>query len=163
MFKAEYPIPFLTFTLSLVIFLTGLAAPIGNGLFGYPNGELFYTYLSPICHQQPLRSYWLFDHPLALCARCTGGYLGVIIGCIFCFYQFRKFPHSKRMTIYTLSFIGLFLLSVGEAYLKIWDSNLSRFISGFGGGLGFGGMSYIIGIILSIIYQRINNFISEFK
>ena len=33
-----------------------------------------------ICHQIPDRSFYLEDHRLPLCARCTGTYLGVAIG-----------------------------------------------------------------------------------
>jgi len=32
-----------------------------------------------VCHQIPDRSYWALGHPLPLCARCTGQYLGALV------------------------------------------------------------------------------------
>jgi uncharacterized membrane protein len=33
-----------------------------------------------ICHRMPDRSFWLGDRPFPLCARCTGTFLGAIVG-----------------------------------------------------------------------------------
>lgn len=35
-----------------------------------------------ICHQEPARSFYLNGKPLPLCARCTGFYVGLVIGAI---------------------------------------------------------------------------------
>lgn len=35
-----------------------------------------YLLFAPICHQLPERSFHLFGHPLAVCQRCFGLYLG---------------------------------------------------------------------------------------
>src|SRR5262249_26791053 len=37
---------------------------------------------SLVCHQMPERSFYLFGHPLAVCARCTGIYFGIAVGMI---------------------------------------------------------------------------------
>ena len=37
-------------------------------------------FFSPVCHQDPQRSVWLFGAPAALCARCLGLYLGAAAG-----------------------------------------------------------------------------------
>ena len=45
-------------------------------------GFLIYFIFSPLCHQIPERSFHLFGFPLAVCSRCTGIYLGLLIGTI---------------------------------------------------------------------------------
>lgn len=37
-------------------------------------------FFSPVCHQDPGRSLWLFGAPMAVCARCMGLYLGAAAG-----------------------------------------------------------------------------------
>jgi len=37
---------------------------------------------SPLCHQEPARSFQVDGHPMAVCARCTGIYLGFLLGLI---------------------------------------------------------------------------------
>ncbi len=37
-------------------------------------------FFSPVCHQDPVRSFWLFGGPVAVCARCLGIYLGAAAG-----------------------------------------------------------------------------------
>ncbi len=49
------------------------------------NGHLFsavslYRGLSAVCHQIPERSFHLLGFPLAVCSRCTGIYVGFVIG-----------------------------------------------------------------------------------
>lgn len=36
-----------------------------------------------ICHQMEDRSFWFWDYPLAVCARCSGIYFGVLLGTLF--------------------------------------------------------------------------------
>jgi uncharacterized membrane protein len=42
-----------------------------------------YLFFSPICHQIPERSFFVFGHQLPVCARCTGIYTGALIGSFF--------------------------------------------------------------------------------
>lgn len=37
-------------------------------------------FFSPVCHQDPARSFWLLGAPVAVCARCLGIYLGAALG-----------------------------------------------------------------------------------
>jgi uncharacterized membrane protein len=37
-------------------------------------------FFSPVCHQDPARSLWVFGGPVAVCARCLGMYLGAAAG-----------------------------------------------------------------------------------
>ncbi len=39
-----------------------------------------FLFFSPICHQDPGRSFHLMGHPLAVCSRCSGIYIGFLLG-----------------------------------------------------------------------------------
>jgi len=54
-----------------------VATPFG-GLFLYA----VYMVGSVICHQLPERSFHLWSHPMAVCARCTGIYAGAAVAVI---------------------------------------------------------------------------------
>ncbi len=48
---------------------------------GHPlSAMIIYRGLSAICHQIPDRSFHLHGFPLAVCSRCTGIYVGFVIG-----------------------------------------------------------------------------------
>jgi uncharacterized membrane protein len=116
---------------ALIVLAAAVAAPLGNGLLGYPSGERFYAFLSDICHQFPTRSFWLFDHPLAICARCTGGYLGITAGVLA--VMLTKGPTGRN---HLAMGAALFVAAVLEAYIGLSDGNIWRAISGFVGGYG---------------------------
>ncbi len=78
----------------LSISALALFAPVLQSIFSYPFGEGIYSFLSPACHQFPTRSLWILDRPFALCSRCFGGYLGLVLGLLF----FRNsFSYAKRI------------------------------------------------------------------
>ncbi|MCD6518573.1 MAG: DUF2085 domain-containing protein [Anaerolineae bacterium] len=62
--------------------------------FSLPPG--YYTtihfLLSGICHQLPSHSLYLQGHPLPLCARCTGTYLGLVLT----FLLLRLWPRASQ-------------------------------------------------------------------
>ena len=47
-----------------------------------PWAALVYSVYSPVCHQVADRSLLCFGQPLAVCARCTGIYLGFCLGLV---------------------------------------------------------------------------------
>lgn len=55
----------------------------GSHIIGYLVRQLF----APVCHQNPMRSFYLIGEPLAVCARCSGIYLGFWLGVVA--YPFR--------------------------------------------------------------------------
>jgi len=42
--------------------------------------EVFYQFFHAVCHQMPERSFQIAGYPLAVCARCTGLYVGGLLG-----------------------------------------------------------------------------------
>lgn len=99
----------------------------GIGLFPF-----FYACFSPICHQNPSRSFHLFGFPLAVCARCLGIYAGFLVGMVL--YPFKRGFLSVR-----LPKIALFLavstpigIDTAANILALWStSNPIRFVIGF--------------------------------
>jgi uncharacterized membrane protein len=53
--------------------------PLMRDRFPAASGFL-YLFFSPICHQIPERSFYIAGHQLPVCARCTGIYLGALVG-----------------------------------------------------------------------------------
>lgn len=117
---------------SLVITVMAYAAAFGNGIVGYPAGEKFYAFLSPICHQFPTRSFCAHGHPLGICARCLGGYSGILIAALL----WNKIAsNTSILKIYAVA-LTLFFFAVLEALIGLNDGNYWRFVSGFTGGAG---------------------------
>src|ERR1041384_3751425 len=56
------------------------AAPWLAARHHYTWALLIYGSFSAVCHQLPERSFHLLGFPLAVCARCTGIYLGALTG-----------------------------------------------------------------------------------
>lgn len=61
-----------------VIMLAPFAAGHGQTLLA----QAIYKIFSFLCHQAPARSFYLHDHPYAVCARCWGVYAGVAAGIV---------------------------------------------------------------------------------
>lgn len=89
------------------------AAPRGAaGLVGYA-----------VCHQIPARSFTLAGRPLPLCARCTGTYLGVMLG--FGMLAARRRARCSRLPpLPILIVLGLFFVAWGadglNSYLTLF-------------------------------------------
>lgn len=115
------------------IFFLSLYAPVVQSIKGYPAGEEIYTLFSPICHQYPTRSFWIFERPWALCARCSSAYLGIALGAVFSYHRF-SFPRR--------SLIGFMLICCAavDPILQLFgfyeSNNISRLLTGLLGGYG---------------------------
>jgi len=95
-----------------------------------------YAIFSPVCHQIPSRSFFLFGYPLAVCCRCFGVYFGFFAGALL--HPFLKgFSHTtlpKAKTFIIISF-PLVLDTLGN-FSRLWmTDNIIRFIIGFLWGL----------------------------
>jgi uncharacterized membrane protein len=76
-----------------------------------------------ICHQLPARTFHLNQTPLPLCARCTGIYLGILLGiggiCLRGRQRSIEFP-SKPILFILLGFIGLMGFDGVNSYLSFF-------------------------------------------
>jgi uncharacterized membrane protein len=102
----------------------------GYGTFTF----LIFLFFSPVCHQDPERSFWIFGAPVAVCARCLGIYLGAAAGA--------WIPAPRRML---LSGLGLFAaLNLADVLTEAaaWHGNwkLTRFLLGALLGLAAGSL-----------------------
>ena len=70
-------------TAGSIAWLAALGLAVGGraGGGGLP-GDLVYAAASLVCHQQPERSFHAAGHPLPVCARCLGLYLGGALGAL---------------------------------------------------------------------------------
>jgi uncharacterized membrane protein len=93
---------------------------------------------SLICHQAAERTIRLGDTLLPLCARCTGIYLGFLIGILyqFAFWRTRlkELPSLKILLASALLLVFLIIHSAGS-FLNLWiSSNLMKLTLGLLGG-----------------------------
>lgn len=76
-----------------------------------------------ICHQIPARSFHLDGQPLPLCARCTGIYLGVLLGMVGMTLMKRSYSAElppPAILITLLAFIGLMGIDGVNSYLSFF-------------------------------------------
>ncbi len=105
-----------------------------------------------VCHRIDLRSFHLGDRAVPLCARCTGMYLGAVLGLLFQFSRGRRrggFPPGRV----SLALGGLalaFVLDGVNSYLHFFPGapvlyepqNWLRLATGMGMGVGIAAMLY---------------------
>jgi uncharacterized membrane protein len=77
-------------TLTMVWCFLFVVTPIlcDSNVTGKKAGALIWLFFGATCHQMAERSFHLFGHPFAVCARCTGIYFGFLLGTIL--YPFFK-------------------------------------------------------------------------
>ena len=97
-----------------------------------------------VCHRIDARSFHIHDRQVPLCARCTGMYLGAVLGIIFQFIQGKK---GKYPPLWAIIVFGVFVLAFAidgsNSYLHFFPSvdgiyepqNWSRLVTGMGMGL----------------------------
>jgi uncharacterized membrane protein len=95
------------------------------------------------CHQDPARSFFIGKYQMPICARCFGIYIGYIIAIVL-----------NACLIFApvyipVAFLTLMFIDWGnQNILKLYHSNLSRFISGICGGIG---VVFIISTLILLI------------
>jgi uncharacterized membrane protein len=81
-----------------------------------------YACFSPICHQRPERSFFAFGYPLAVCARCSGIYLGALVG-ILAYPFVRGFDALRLPKARTLAvFSALIICDTAANVLGLWNT-----------------------------------------
>ena len=79
------------------------------------------------CHQQPDRSFWIFNYPIALCCRCYGFYIGTAITSLLLLIKEIKI-NIKIISI--MSLIVIFDLAVNYFNKNYNTGNFVRFTVG---------------------------------
>jgi uncharacterized membrane protein len=114
---------------------------------------LVYAIYSPFCHQLPERSLSCFGHPLSVCSRCLGIYLGVLGGLLL--YPLIRGWRQVRVPA-KKAFILLstpIFLDAGANLIRLWRSpNAVRLATGFLWGLIL--PFYFITGVVDLLRQR---------
>lgn len=102
----------------------------GYGAFTF----LIFLFFSPVCHQDPARSFWVLGTPVAVCARCLGIYLGAAVGA--------WMPASRRMLLSGLALFAALNFADVLTEAAAWHGNwkLTRFLLGALLGLAAGSL-----------------------
>lgn len=84
--------------------------------------RLIYAIFSPTCHQIPSRCLTLYGHPLAVCTRCLGIYIGFFLGT--CLYPaFRGLSSKVLPKAKILIFMSVpIVIDTAANVLSIWSS-----------------------------------------
>jgi uncharacterized membrane protein len=102
-----------------------------------------------ICHRIAARSFTIGDRPMPLCARCTGMYLGALVGLV---YQMRLGKRGGLPSRKILAVLAFFVVGFGidgvNSYLQFFPhapslytpQNWLRLLTGTGMGLGMAAM-----------------------
>ena len=83
-----------------------------------------FWFFSPVCHQDPVRSFWVFGGPVAVCARCLGIYLGAAVGA--------WIAAPRRVLLSGLALLAALNLADVLTEAAAWHGNwkLTRFLLG---------------------------------
>ncbi len=93
---------------------------------------LVYTVFSPICHQMPERSFELLGFPWAVCHRCCGIYLGVLLAAVFYTAIPRRLTSHEMRRYWVAAATAPLLMDVGLTAAGVWNNApLSRLCTGF--------------------------------
>lgn len=111
------------------LIITALASPLLLSC-AFPIAA-FFTYLpfSFICHQIPERSFAILHHPLAVCHRCSGIYLGFFLGTLQTSLFLRISPRAQRTCIVAAA--AFLALDALIPFSGLWNGFwLCRFLTG---------------------------------
>ena len=143
--------------LGLAVLLTGIWLWLTpDGIFGKANA-IGYS----VCHQIDARSFQFGDQKMPLCARCTGLFLGALLGVVYQLFGGRK---GKMPSLALMILLGLFafawvfdginsFLMLHPTIPSLYEtSNLTRLITGTGMGLAIAGI--LVPIFNQTMYQE---------
>ena len=120
--------------------------------------SILYKVYSPICHQLPERSFFIFNHKMAVCARCFGIYTGIFLALLI-YPLVKKLDDFKTPNkIYLILSLTPMAIDGITQYIGLRESfNTLRFLTGFLA--GFVIVFYIIPHILSYFHfkRKLNN------
>lgn len=132
-----FKITLILFSAALVIGWFWLTPP---GLLGKADSVGY-----AVCHRIPLRSFFLGDRAMPLCARCSGMYLGALTGIVYYLrYPRRSGMPARQMLVVLALFLVAFGIDGANSYLRFFPlfpalyqpENWLRLLTGTGVGLG---------------------------
>jgi len=142
---------------SVVVFaITGAVVAIWNLLFLLPPvlpqrfSEPLYRFFGFICHQIPERTIHALGAPMAVCSRCFGIYLGLLLG--IAVYPIWRGAHSTEPISKLWLFLALVPIGIDWSltFFGIWENtHLSRFVTG--SILGAVCATYIVPAVIEIV------------
>ena len=141
-----------TTTLIVILAWVGfiIAAPVFlSGGFVTASSPI-YTFFSYICHQIPERSLHLVGHQMAVCSRCSGVYLGLLLGML-AYPLWRQLYEIEPIPRFWL-FLSLVPITIDWSLtvFGIWENTHgSRLITGLI--LGFACSTYIVPALVEIV------------
>jgi uncharacterized membrane protein len=115
-----------------------IAAVVFSPAIAFPIGHF-------ICHQRPDRSFFLHGHQLAVCARCTGLYVGAALAVPFAIGLAVPLPGSRARWLLSLAAIPTALTWSLEVARVLPFSNLSRFVAALP--LGFAAVWLVFSVV----------------
>ena len=110
-----------------------------------------------VCHQIPSHSFFDAEHQFPLCARCTGMYLGCLLGLGFTWLQGKRnsFPPVWVWILFAVFFIGFAFDGINSAVgllpglEQVYPSqNWLRLLTGLGMGL-------VMGSLLAVAFNQV--------
>ncbi len=107
-----------------------LLAPIARAE-GWAVAEWIYRFFRPVCHQIPGRSFFCAGHPLAVCNRCLGLYVGFFTGLLLLPYLHRLRSWLVENPRWVLAFMVPMLVDVLVVLNRPWDRFATGFAAGF--------------------------------
>jgi uncharacterized membrane protein len=110
-----------------MIIAAPLAAGTGNGYLALTLYQIF----SHLCHQIPERSFFIASHQFAVCARCTGLYVGFLAATL-CYPQFRSLRRTDTPDrTWLLMASAPLVIDFAMGLLGFWqNTHWSRFSTG---------------------------------
>ncbi|MBU1319439.1 MAG: DUF2085 domain-containing protein [candidate division Zixibacteria bacterium] len=119
---------------AMALAITAILAPVLESLGWKLLPRLIYGFDSALCHQIPGRCLHISGYPVAVCARCFGGYVGFAAASLL-FTARREFIPATRLIFGLAGLLGL--ADAALQFAQVYDSgNLLRLASG--AALGFG-------------------------
>lgn len=118
---------------AVAVTLVGLlfAAPLSLASGHEFTAQAIYQAFSRVCHQIPERSFHIAGHSLAVCARCTGLYVGLAAGVLF--YPLLRSLRSTETPARFWLFVAAVPMGIDFllGFFGIWENtHLSRFVTG---------------------------------
>lgn len=117
-----------------------------------------------VCHRIASRSFWIGDRQTPLCARCTGMFLGGLLGIIYLTRAGKRIAMPPLKIFIVLAFFLLaFAIDGGNSYLHLFPNmpslyqpqNWLRLVTGTGVGLGIAAV--LVPVFNQVVWSNLDN------